>query len=386
MTSNAAVKMNEANMAGFKISKASLMNALGRVQSVVERRNTIPVLGNVKIEVSADSLRLVATDMDVEISEQVSATLTQPCSLTTPAHTLYDIVRKLSDVNDIDFAFDESAGKLFISSGNSRFTLPTLPASDFPEISEGEFPHNFKVKPTDFMRLFDKTRFAMSTEETRYYLNGIYLHVSGDGEESVLRTVATDGHRLARNQVALPSGANDIPGVIVPRKTVNELKKLAESAKEDISVSLSTNKVKFKCGEIILTSKLIDGAFPDYNRVIPSGNDKIMEVEPKAFASAIDRVSTVSSDKVRGIRLNLSNNQLKLSSSNSEHGTAEDVLDVTFGAETIEVGFNARYLLDVLDQIEGEVCQFVFADSASPVIIRDASDLGPLYVIMPMRI
>lgn len=367
------------------IERAALLKALGHVQSVVERRGTIPILSNVKIEASGDSLSLTATDMDIAVVEKTKADVKEQGRTTVPAQTFYDIIRKLPEGSQVEMALATGGAKLSLRAGSSKFSLSTLPVDDFPVMAEGDLPVKFTVTTAECNALIDKTRFAVSTEETRYYLNGIYLHVT-EGSSGVLRSVATDGHRLARIEIPLPKGAAKMPGVIIPRKTIGEIKKLTEDGVTHVEISLSESKIKFACGNAVLVSKLIDGTFPDYERVIPSGNDKIMEVNAKDFSNGVDRVSTIASEKTRGIRLAVSQGKLTLSSDSPEHGTATEELDVTYSAEPVEIGFNSRYLLEMMAQIEGETAQFVLSDGTSPALVRDTADVSALYVVMPMRV
>lgn len=370
----------------FIVERAPLLKSLGHVQSVVEKRGTIPVLSNVKIDAKSDGIWLTATDMDLAVVEKVPATVSKEGATTVPAHTFYDIVRKLPEGAQIEISSSEDGGKVSIRAGQSRFSLACLPIDDFPVMAEGELPHNFILKSAECQALVQKPSFAVSTEETRYYLNGIYLHVAESDSGKVLRAVATDGHRLARIEVGLPADAGDIPGVIVPRKAIHELRKILEEGEGDVSVALSENKIRFSYGNAVLVSKLIDGNFPDYERVIPSGNDKVMEVDCKSFTQSVDRVSVISSEKSRAIKFQLGNGKLTLSANSAEQGTASEEIDVTYSAAEVEVGFNSRYLLEMMNQIEGETAQFLLNDGASPAIVRDTADAGALYVIMPMRV
>jgi len=371
----------------LNIERGALLKSLGHIQSVVERRNTIPILSNVLLEGEEGHLNLAATDLDLAISESVGAETAEAGGITAPAHTLYDIVRKLPDGSQVELYYDLDNQRLSISAGRSRFTLSCLPREDFPVMSDEALPHTFSVAAYDLKRLIDKTRFAVSTEETRYYLNGIYLHASTDDEgAAVLRGVATDGHRLARYDMDLPEGADDIPGVIVPRKAVGELRKLADEYEGDVQVSLSDTKIRFSFADIVLTSKLIDGTFPDYTRVIPQGNDRLMELDSDQFAEAVDRVSTISAEKTRSVKLMMESGRLKLVVNSPEHGSATEELSATYDSEEMEIGFNSRYLLDILTQVEGDVAQVLFADSSAPTILKDATDDGALYVLMPMRV
>jgi len=369
----------------FTIERATLLKALGRVQSVVERRNTIPILSNVRIEAGDGLLGLNATDMDLDVIDQISASVETPGATTAPALTLYEIVRKLPDGSQVEFDSGED-GQLVIRSGRSRFTLTCLPTDEFPVMSGGELPHSFLLPAAEIRGLIDRTRFAISTEETRYYLNGIYLHAAERDGTPVLRAVATDGHRLASVEGPLPSGAAGMPGIIVPRKTVSELHRLIEDTVDDVSVELSETKIRFTFDSVILTSKLIDGTFPDYERVIPSGNDKELIVQCKPFAEAVDRVSAISSEKSRAVKLDLRPGVLVLSASSPDQGSATEELEVQYDGDAMEIGFNSRYLLDITGQIEGDSARFTLADAASPTILSEIEDASALYVLMPMRV
>jgi len=366
------------------IERATLLKALAHVQSVVERRNTIPILANVLLEARDGNLSLAATDMDLAIVERVAARIDADGATTAPAHTLYDIARKLPDGAEVQL--EAAAGKLSIKAGRSHFALACLPTEDFPVMGGGDMPIRFSFAADELRGLIDRTRFAISTEETRYYLNGIYLHAAGEDGAKSLRAVATDGHRLARVEVPLPAGAAQMPGVIVPRKTINELHKLLEDSADSVEIELSETRIRFAFDNVQVTSKLIDGTFPDYEVVIPSGNDKILEVDCGSFGEAVDRVSTISSEKSRAIKLTLGNGSLTLSANSTENGTATEELEVSYTESSLEIGFNSRYLLDIVHQIEGNEAQFVMSDAASPTIVRDVADDRALYVLMPMRV
>jgi DNA polymerase-3 subunit beta len=368
------------------IERAAFLKALSHVQSVVERRTTIPILSNVLLRAEAGRLALSATDMDLEIAERVPSQIEREGRTTAPAHTLYDIVRKLREGAQIEIEASGERNMMMLRSGRSTFTLACLPPEDYPLMAAGELPHDFSLSATELRTLIDRTRFAISTEETRYYLNGIYLHATKADEVPVIRAVATDGHRLARMEMVLPEGAAGMPGVIIPRKTALELRKLAEESEAEIQIGLSETKIRVTIGEAALTSKLIDGTFPDYDRVIPSNNDKMLEVNRKDFAEAVDRVSTISSEKSRAVKLTLESGSLVVSATSPENGTAVEELEVRYSAGPLEIGFNSRYLLDISEQIEGEGAQFVMSDAGSPTIVRDSADASALYVLMPMRV
>jgi DNA polymerase-3 subunit beta len=368
------------------IERAALLKSLNHVQSVVERRNTIPILSNVLVEARERELRLTATDLDMEIVESLPADVIATGGTTAPAHMLYEIVRKLPDGAQVQLDGGDADGRLTLRAGRSRFALGCLPREDFPALTAGDMPHRFALQPADLIRLIDRTRFAISTEETRYYLNGIYLHATEQGGKPVLRAVSTDGHRLARVELPLPDGAVGMPGIIVPRKAVVELRKLLDDASEPVEIALSENKIRFAFDSVVLTTKLIDGTFPDYARVIPTGNDKILRVDAKRFAESVDRVSTVATEKSRAVKLSLSEGRLTLTVINPESGTAVEEIDSDYANTPLEIGFNARYLLEITAQIENPEVEFVFADSGAPTIVRDPSDPRALYVLMPMRV
>src|SRR3979409_861391 len=284
------------------VERAQLLKSLGHVHRVVERRNTIPILGNVLVRAENARLSLKATDLDLEVTETLSAETGTGGSTTVPAHMFYDIVRKLPDGAQIVLEGDGDRSVLAIPAAPSRFPLQTLPESDFPDLAAGDMTHSFTLAAADVKRLIDRTQFAISTEETRYYLNGIYLHSAGSAKAATLRGVATDGHRLSRGALVQPKGAPGMPGVIVPRKTVGEVLRLIEDNEAEVSIELSQGKIRFTLGDTVLTSKLIDGTFPDYGRVIPVGNDKELTAAKKEVDQAVDRVSTVSSERGRAVK------------------------------------------------------------------------------------
>jgi DNA polymerase-3 subunit beta len=363
------------------IERATLLKSLGHVQSVVERRNTIPILSNVLIEAREDgSLRLMATDLDLQVDESVPANVTQAGATTVSAHTFFDIVRKLPEGSQVELAAAE--GKMQVNAGRARFNLSTLPRDDFPVIAEGELPTRFELPAATLRQVIEKTRFAISSEETRYYLMGIFLHVVDDQ----LRAAATDGHRLARITVARPDGADGMPDIIVPRKCVQELYRLLEELEGTVEVSLSPTKVRFGLGSAVLTSKLIDGTFPDYNRVIPTANDKLLKLDPKSFSAGVDRVSTIASEKTRAVKISVDRDKVTLSVTSPENGVATEELAADYGADNLEIGFNAKYLLDILSEIDGDTVEVHLADAAAPTLLRENDKSNALYVLMPMRV
>ena len=368
------------------VERAALLKSVGHVHRVVERRNTIPILANILIRAEKGKLALKATDLDLEVIETIPAEVSPAGSTTVPAHMIYDIVRKLPEGSQIVLDSSGDRASLTIRAGRSRFSLQTLPESDFPDLAAGEMTHKFSVPAKDLKRLIDKTQFAISTEETRYYLNGIYLHVATSGKTQRLRAVATDGHRLAQVELDAPKGAEGMPGIIVPRKTVGEVQRLIEDLDAEIAIELSQSKIRFTIGDVMLTSKLIDGTFPDYGRVIPAGNDKTLIVDKPDFEAAVDRVSTVSSERGRAVKLALSAGKLILTVTNPDSGSATEELEVEYDADALDIGFNSRYLLDIAAQIEGDVAVLKLADPGSPTLIQDKDAAGALYVLMPMRV
>jgi DNA polymerase-3 subunit beta len=368
------------------VERTQLLKSLGHVHRVVERRNTIPILANVLLRAEAGRLALKATDLDLEVNESIPAEVAPGGATTVPAHMIYEIVRKLPEGSQVLLEAAGDRGTLAVRAGRSRFTLQTLPESDFPDLSAGEMSHRFNLPAADLKKMIDKTQFAISTEETRYYLNGIYLHVAKSGKTETLRAVATDGHRLAQYEMALPAGAKDMPGVIVPRKTVGEVQRLIEDSEAEIAIELSPAKIRFTIGDVVLTSKLIDGTFPDYGRVIPLGNDKILRVDKGEFEAAVDRVSTISSERGRAVKLSLTAGKMTLTVNNPDSGSATEEIEVEYDADPLDIGFNSRYLLDIAAQIEGETAVLKLADPGSPTLICDKEQTGALYVLMPMRV
>jgi DNA polymerase III subunit beta len=370
----------------FSIERAALLKALNHVQSVVERRNTIPILSNVLITAQDDGVRLTATDLDIEIAEAAPAVVERAGSTSAPAHTLYEFVRRLPDGAQVKFDLAGDDPKLLCWAGKARLTVPILPPADFPLMPVDGMQTRFEIVAKELARLIDKTRFAISTEETRYYLNGIYFHTVANGAGAMLRGVATDGYRLAMADFAAPDGSQGMPGVIVPRKTIQELRRLLEDSKGAVEVAVSEQKIRFALDEAVLTSKLIDGSFPEYVRIIPKANNRILKVANKEFAAAVDRVATVSAERSRSVKMALEGDKLTLTVNNPDAGLATEDLAADYAADPMEIGFNAKYLLDVTGQIQGEEAQFEFADSNSPTLVRDGADEHALFVLMPLRV
>ena len=374
-------------MMKMTIERAALLKSLSHVQSVVERRQTIPILSNVLLEATPENggtLLLRATDNEIEISDKISATVEQAGALTVSAHKLYDIVKKLPDGAEVHFDCSGEGAQLQVTSGRSRFALSTISAEGFPTMTVEEAASTFALPATSLANLIERTQFAASTEETHYNLNGLYLHEK-DGDKPMLKVAATDGHRLATAEVDMPEGVSNMPAVIIPRKTIGELTKLLAETEAEVQVSVSQNQVRFSLGDVILASRLIDGNYPAYERVIPEGNDKFLEVDSASLITLVDRVAVIF-EKSRGIKLQLKKGVLTVTASNTEEGMAEDEMEAGYDGEPLEVGFNYRYLLDILAQIKGGTVRFSFKDAMAPVILQDANDASALYVLMPMRV
>jgi DNA polymerase III subunit beta len=369
------------------IERGDLLNALSHVQNIVERRTTIPILSNVLLQAKKGELRMTATDLDIEAVDSADAKVSKEGAVTAPAGTLFDVVRKLPSGAEVLLELNPETQRLVITAGRSQFELPTLPASDFQTMASDEGGTAFSLSARDLARLIDKTRFAISTEETRYYLNGIYLHAAkNEAGKPVLRSVATDGHRLALAELKAPKGSEKLTGVIVPRKTVNEIRRLIDGREDEVSVDVSDTKIVVRAGRAVLTSKLIDGSFPDYARVIPKGNDKKLTVDNKAFEAAVDRVSTVSAERSRSVKMSLSEGRLTLAVNHAETGAGNEEIEAEYSSDPMEIGFNAKYLLDIASQIEAGEAEFMFNDPASPALVLDPSDESARYVLMPLRV
>jgi DNA polymerase-3 subunit beta len=368
------------------LERNALLKSLGHVHRVVERRNTYPILANVLLKAADGRVELRATDLDIEITEAVPAMVSTAGTTTVPAHTLYEIIRKLADGAEVRLETD-GGEQVQLASGRSRFNLACLSPDSFPDLKSGSFSHEFTIPAATFRELIERTQFAISNEETRYYLNGIYVHTLEVNGQAVLRAVATDGHRMARAETEAPAGARGMPGIIIPKKTVGEVQKLLDGAEGDVQIEISDTKIRFTLDGVVLLSKLIEGTFPDYDRVTPKNNDKQLSVDRASFAIAVDRVSTIASDRGgKAVKLSVRGGNLELSVTNPDHGTATEEIAVEFEPESFEIGFNARYLLDIIGQIRSENAVFLFNDSGSPTLVKEDGDARALYVLMPMRV
>lgn len=374
----------------LNIQKSVLFKALNHIQGVVEKRNTIPILSNVLLTAHDGKLALTATDLDIEIVETVEAETMSNGSVTVPAHTFYEIVRKLPDTIPVHLHFHSDNDRIEVKAGKSNFTLPCLPKDDFPLMTTGDTGTDFKMSTADLKLILDKNKFAISQEETRYYLGGIYFHHVPQDETpngvGQICGVATDGHRLSKIALIAPSNSENIPDVIIPRKTVYELRKLLDDVDNDIEINVTETKIRFFTNSIQLTSKLIDGTFPNYKSVIPAKNDKIVKTNTKDFINAVDRVATVSLDKVKIVKLTITSGKAVFNVESAELGSALEEVDVDYEGTEITTGFNARYLLDILTQIDTATTFIKFGENNAPIVITDDDSDTGLFVLMPMRI
>jgi DNA polymerase-3 subunit beta len=378
-----------------------LKAALAGIGEVVERRNTIPILSNVMISAEHGKATLIATDLDMEcvrILDVEQAADALPFRTTVAERLLSDIVKKID--GDATITLTLEPGKVVATAGRARFTLPTLPVEDFPVMTDAAFDHVFELAAFDLAAMIDGVRFAMCTEETRYYLNGIYLHatesrgvvtgssgVDGEGVVMVLRAVATDGHRLARYDLPQPDGAGALNGVIVPRKAIGVLDKVLDGFEGPVEVAINAGKARFDLGDMVLTTKLVDGTFPDYTRVIPSGNDKVLLVDPKTLAAAAGRVMVMADGKTRAVKVALDRDMVTLSCQSAELGDAREEAPGDYDSEALTIGFNGTFLTELLGRIQGDTMRVELADPAAPTLFRDANDdARGLYVLMPMRV
>ncbi len=364
----------------FEVAKQILLKAISSVNGAVEKKNTIPVLQNIKIEAKDDKVVLSATDMDILVTSAFDSDMKKGGATTVPAQMFFDIVRKIPD--GAIMISQESPSILQIKSGKSKYSLPCIEASEFPNLSEGELGAEVEVDAEKFAKMIDKTRFAISNDETRYYLNGLYLQAMKTDSGFELRTVATDGHRMALSFLVTDL---KIPfGVILPKKSVAEIRRIIDGSKA-IKLAVSRVKIKIITDQTTIVSKLIDGEFPDYDKVLPKNNTQIAVINKKIFFDCVDRVSTVATDKHRSLKLIVENGKMNLQVSTNDGSFAYEELDVNYSGDRIETGFNSRYLLDIIGQIDKDELLMRFKDGSSPALI-EAKDMNSVFVIMPVRI
>jgi len=366
----------------FEISREALIKPLQLVTGVVERRQTLPVLSNVLLALDKKMLSLTGTDLEVELTGSVEVdSAGSDGEITVPARKLMDICKSLPD--SASLKFDLADDKLKIQSGRSRFSLSTLPATDFPGVDESSGTLEFAAAKSLLKTMLQNTSFAMAQQDVRYYLNGMLVEVSAD----YLRVVATDGHRLAMQTESIKSGVSDTSGVIVPRKGVLELGRLlSDGDDEDINVVIGTNHIRVTMSNFTFTSKLVDGKFPDCNRVLPKGGDKNVIAGREQLRDSLNRTAILSNEKFRGIRLILSDDELKIIANNPEQEEAEETVPVEYKGDSLEIGFNVIYLVDVLNVLDSENVQLIVSDPNSSALVQSSDDSSAIYVVMPMRL
>ncbi len=373
----------------IKANSSDLLKALNHIHGIVEVRHTLPILSNIVLSAENNELSLSSTNLDIFCSDIIAAEIANSGEISVPAITFFEIVKRLPSGSDVILSMADEDTKLVLKCGRSKFNLSTLKTEDFPILSDKDLSTNFIISADELSRMIDKTKFAISNEETRYYLNGIFFHKAESNSIKFLRAVATDGHRLAQYDIPLPQGADEITGIIIPKKTVFELRKVLDDADGDVSVSLSENKIKFSFNNLKIISKVIDGTFPDYTKVIPQNNDKKFKTNNFELKNAIDRVSAVAINeetKSKAIKLTIENNKLNLSVESQSKGSAKEEIDISYNNEKVDIGFNSRYLLDICNEVDGDEIDVNLLDSISPAIILDKTDENLFFVLMPMRI
>ena len=373
----------------IKANSSDLLKALNHIHGIVEVRHTLPILSNIVLSAENNELSLSSTNLDIFCSDKIDAEIVNSGEISVPAITFFEIVKRLPSGSDVILSMGDEDTELILKCGRSKFNLSTLRTEDFPILSDKDLSTNFVISADELSRMIDKTKFAISNEETRYYLNGIFFHKAESNSIKFLRAVATDGHRLAQYDIPLPQGAEEITGIIIPKKTVFELRKVLDDADGDVSVSLNENKIKFSFNNLKIISKVIDGTFPDYTKVIPQNNDKKFKTNNSELKNAIDRVSAVAINeetKSKAIKLTIENNKLNLSVESQSKGSAKEEIDISYSNEKVDIGFNSRYLLDICNEVDGDEIDVNLLDSISPAIILDNTDENLFFVLMPMRI
>ena len=373
----------------FKINSTDLLKALSHIHGIVEVRHTLPILSNIILEAKDDKLILSSTNLDIYCSDKIKAEVIKSGEVSVSAVTFFEIIKRLPSGSEVLMIMEEGENEIRLTCGRSKFNLSTLKTDDFPIISDNDLSINFVLSADELIRIIDKTKFAVSNEETRYYLNGIFLHKAERNSIQFLRAVATDGHRLAQYDIPLPQGAEDITGIIIPKKTIYELRKVLDDANGDVSVSLNENKIKFSFNDLKVVSKVIDGTFPDYTKAIPQKNDKNFKTNNSDLKNAIDRVSAVAANeesKSKAIKFCIENNSLSLSVESQSKGSANEMIDVNYSGDKVDIGFNSKYIIDICNEVDGDEISISLSDSISPAIILDKTDENLFFVLMPMRI
>tara|TARA_Y100001960_G_scaffold138658_1_gene146968 strand:+ start:4996 stop:6120 length:1125 start_codon:yes stop_codon:yes gene_type:complete len=372
----------------FSVSRDSLLKMLDPMNSVIEKRNSVPVLSNVKIELKDGKLNATATDNDITLEGSIDATIEVEGTTTVNAAKLNEIVKKLSEGVALSVTVDMNADRMTITSGKARFNVACINAESFPPTQGVSSDCSFEVEAEGFRKILTRSLFASSKDDSRQYLNGIYMHVAkNEKDEDVLCFVATDGHRLAKSTMPLPAGANNMPGVILPRKAVDKLVSVSRDVPV-IKVEVADSKAQFISGDLVLTTRLIDSTFPDYNRVIPQTNEVEMVISKDALLQVVDRVAILSNEKSRSVKFDVAENMLKVEAHNTDSEEAKEEIEVSYtGTEEVTIGFNAQYLADLGKLVENDEIKFEFKQTGqAPVVLRDPKDVSSLYVLMPMRV
>ncbi len=364
----------------FSLTREQLFPALSLVCGAVERKGTLPILSNVLLAVTEQGLLMTGTDLEVELKAQVPLDNAEPGEISVPARKLLDIVKSLPDTAQLNFSLQEN--KVLLRSGNNRFTLTTLPAAEFPALEEGVGTVSFELPQVELRSLLERTQFAIAQGDVRYYMNGLFLELKAGR----LRTVSTDGHRLALADAKQAIDSSEEFGVIIPRKGVLELLRLLEPSDASIRISVGSNHIRIQTEHYHFVSKLVDGKFPEYERVIPRNGDKYLVINREVLKEALGRVAILCNEKFRGVRLNLSTGVLKLTANNPEQEEAEVVVDADYSAGDLEIGFNVNYLLDIVNAVRWESIRFVLLDSSSSALAEEQGSSGTLYLVMPMRL
>ena len=373
----------------FKINSSDLLKALSHIHGIVEVRHTLPILSNIILKAKDNELTLSSTNLDIYCADKIKANVSIAGEISVSAVTFFEIVKRLPSGSEVVMTMEEGENEIILKCGRSKFNLSTLKTDDFPIISDNDLSTNFVLSADELIRIIDKTKFAVSNEETRYYLNGIFLHKADRNSIQFLRAVATDGHRLAQYDIPLPQGAEEITGIIIPKKTIFELRKVLDDANGDVSISLNENKIKFTFNDLKIISKVIDGTFPDYTKVIPQNNNKNFKTNNNELKNAIDRVSAVAANeesKSKAIKLSLEDNKLNLSVESQSKGSANEIIDISYDGDKVDIGFNSKYIIDICNEVDGEEVDISLLDSVSPAIILDKTDENLFFVLMPMRI
>ena len=369
----------------FIVKRDNLLKSLNFVQGIVEKKNTLPILSNVLLELKNNKLSVVATDLDIIFYDEIDdIKIMTEGSITTSAAILYDILRKIPSNSEINFDL-KSENKLNLKSDNSDFNLLCLPTDNFPTFVDEFEGTEISLNNNKFLKLLNKTKISISNDDTRHYLNGIYLHITEAHGRNFLTGVATDSHRLSSSSIEIEN-IEDFNSLILPRKTVYQLSSLLSENNEQLTMQSSESKIKFTLGKVKLISKVIDGKFPDYKKVVPSENKKSLVIPSKEFISSVERVTSVSLDRKEGVKLAISKDNLQLSVNSANSGEGNEKIKANFNSEALNISFNSKYLVDIASEIEDENIKFNFKDSTSPVLIEDAGDTNSYYVIMPMKI